>query len=327
MTASSSSIPGKVLVTGASGFVGRALCRELKARGFFVRAALRRAGAEQLFVDETVLVGEIDGQTDWTRAVADMDFVVHLAARVHQMNDQASDPWIEYERVNVQGTLSLARAAARARVRRFLFLSSIKVNCEATLPGVATTEQDVAVEHDPYGKSKWIAEQELQALTTQSDLQITVIRPPLVYGPGVQANFLKLIALVERGWPLPLGKVTNARSMIYVGNLVDAIILALVHPNAAGATYLVSDAECFSTSQLVQQLAAAMGKSARFVNVSPSVLRAIGRLLGRAAMIARLTDSLVIDAQRIRRELQWQPPFTASEGFRATCQWYRAAKK
>lgn len=310
--------PGKILVTGASGFVGRALCRELSRRGFRVRAALRTAIAEPPVADEIAIVGDVHEQTDWRKAVNGADVVVHLAARVHRINESNSDSVTEYMRVNVQGTKALAIAAAEAGVKRLVFLSSVKVNGERTPTGMCFTEMDAPAPQDEYGRSKLAAEYALAEVASRSALEYVVIRPPLVYGPGVGANFLRLMRAVQRGWPLPFGAVANARSMIYLGNLLDAIATCSVHPHAAGQSFLVSDAEAVSTPELIRALAREMNRKAYLFSVPSSILGWSARLAGIGPAVARLTESLVVDASRIRGQLDWVPPYSAAQGRAAT---------
>jgi UDP-glucose 4-epimerase len=236
------------------------------------------------------------------------------------MRDEVSDPLGAFRAVNVDGTLNLARQAAQAGVRRFVFLSSIKVNGEGCEEPYR--EGDAACPQDPYAISKWEAEQGLRQIELETGMDVVILRPPLVYGPGVKANFQRLLAAVDKGWPLPLGAVGNRRSLLYLGNLVDAIQLCLVHPAAAGQTYLVSDGEDVSSPELVRRLARAMGCPARLLPVPPAWLRLAGGLLGRRAVVERLLGSLVVDSSRIRRELGWSPPFRLDAGLAETVQHY-----
>ena len=249
-------------------------------------------------------------------ALAGADAVVHLAARVHVMKDRATDPLAEFRRVNTDATLALGRAALRAGVRRFVFLSSIKVNGERTADR-PFTERDAPAPVDPYGVSKRDAEQGL----AQLGLDLVVLRPPLVYGPGVKGNFLRLMKLVERGVPLPLGGVANRRSLIYVGNLASAIERACVEPAVHG-TFLVSDGSDLSTPELVRGLGAAMGRPARLFTLPPALLAALGRVLGKGDEVTRMIESLRVDCSAARRELQWEIPFTVEQGLKETADWF-----
>ena len=234
----------KILVTGASGFVGKSLTAELFRQGYAIGAAVRSTKS-QVNNAEVVVVGEIDGKTDWTNALRSVDVVIHLAARVHVMRETSHNPLAEFRRLNVAGTEHLARSAAAAGVKRFVYVSSIKVNGEETLNGEAYTEQSNAAPQDPYGVSKWEAEQALQRVSKETGLEVVIVRPPLVYGAGVKGNFAPMISVVARGMPLPFASVNNKRSLIYVKNLVDALMLCATHQAAPGNTYLVSDVKMF----------------------------------------------------------------------------------
>ena len=295
----------KVLVTGAGGFVGKGLVPCLERQGHVVVRAVRAARE-----DGEVSVGEIGPDTDWGAALDGVEAVVHLAARVHVM--QAEDPSSRqaFHRVNTAGTLNLARQAALAGVHRLVFLSSIKVLGEE---GVLTASS-IPRPADAYGQSKWAAEQGLHTVAMETGLEVVILRPPLVYGPGVGANFARLMHWVRSGIPLPLGGVRNRRSLLALGNLVDAVGWVLRHPAAAGRTYLLSDGEDVSTPDLIRGLARALSRPVRLLAVPPSLLRGLGNLLGRRAEIDRLLGSLVVDASAIRSELGWSPPLTLAAG-------------
>ena len=312
----------RVLVTGATGFVGSALLPAFRAHGHVVRAAVRRStGCD---ADEQVRVGDLSPDTDWREALAGVDAVVHLAARVHVMHDTSTDPLADFRRSNVEGTAALARAATASGAKRLVYLSSIKVNGEATHGG-AFTERDPPAPKDPYGVSKAEAEEALRRIAAESGLEVVVLRPPLVYGPGVRANFLRLMRLADRGVPLPFRAVDNRRSMVFVGNLADAIVRCVEHPAAAGRTFLVSDGEDLSTADLIRRLAKALGKSAILVPVPPGLMRAAANVLGKGAEADRLLGSLRIDSSVLRERLGWRPPFTVDQGLAATAAWYRSA--
>lgn len=310
----------RVLVTGANGFVGQALCPLLENAGWSVSKAVRsnREGC--------IAVGDIGPDTDWRAALDGTDAVVHLAARAHIMQDTARDPLAAYRAINSAGCENLARQAAHAGVKRLVYISSIKVNGENTADR-PFHESNTPHPQDPYGVSKWEAELALQRVATETGLEIAILRPPLIYGPGVKANFLRLMNLIARGLPLPLGLVKNRRSLLYLGNLTDAIRACLSHPAAAGKTYLLSDGDPLSTAGLVRHLAAALGKSATLLPIPPSLLHLAGLLTGKRAEVARLLDSLEIDGTAIRRELDWQPPYTLEQGLAATVDWYRVKRK
>jgi len=307
----------RILVTGATGFVGRALVRRLLADGRKVRAAVRRSSAALPAAAETVLVGDIGPDTNWHTALAGVDAVVHLAARAHVIHDSSADALALYRAVNTLGALRLAEAAAAAGIRRFVFLSSVRVHGERSA-GAPFTEPSPLAATDPYGRSKAEAERGLATLAASGGLEPVILRAPLVYGPGARGNFARLVRLVASGVPLPLGAVRNRRSLIYVGNLVDAILRALDHPAAAGETFMVSDGEDVSTPELVRRIARARGRPARLVPVPLAVLRLAGALIDRADEVARLLDDLVVDSSKIRGLLGWSPVFTLDEGLRET---------
>lgn len=258
---------------------------------------------------------------DWSQAMAGVDVVVHLAARVHVMRETASDPLTEFRAVNVGVTEALARAAATYGVQRLVFVSSIKVNGEAT-SGVPYTPDDPPAPHDPYGVSKWEAEQTLKSIAEATGLEVVVIRPPLIYGAGVRGNFLRLLKLVSLGMPLPFGAVHNRRSMVYNGNLASALMACAFHPKASGKTYLVADGEDLSTAELVRRLAIASRKRAVLVSVPPRALRWMGTLAGREAEIERLVGSLEVDSNLLRSELGWTAPFSIDDGIAETSRWF-----
>jgi nucleoside-diphosphate-sugar epimerase len=312
----------KVLVTGAGGFIGRPLCRELFQRGHQVRAAMRSHG-QLSTAGETVTVGAIDASTNWADSLRGVDTVIHLAARVHVMKDKAADPFTEFLKVNLYGTANLARQAARAGVKRLVFASSIKVNGEQTTEARPFAESDEPDPQDPYAVSKLQAEQVLQKISKETGLEVVIVRPPLVYGAGVKGNFLRLLAAIDKGVPLPLAGAHNLRSLVYVGNLVDALIACATHPAAAGQTYLVSDGEDVSTAMLVENIARALGRNSRSFHFPPGLLRAAATMLGRAEQMERLFGSLRVNDQKLRSELGWAPPYTLEQGLRATADWYR----
>lgn len=310
----------RFLITGANGFVGKPLCAELSKRGDAVTAAVRSPSS---VVDAgSVVVGAIDGHTDWSNALRDVDVVIHLAARVHVMKDDAADPLAEFLKVNLHGTENLARQAAQVGVKRLVYVSSIKVNGEGTTENQPYSESDQANPQDPYGISKWRAEQALQRIAQETGLEVVMVRPTLVYGAGVKGNFISLMAAIDKGIPLPLAGAKNLRSLLYVGNLVDALIACATHPDAAGKTYLLSDGEDVSTAMLVEKIAAALGRKSRSFYFPSGVLRAAAGVLGRSAQVDRLFGSLQVSNQKIRNELNWHPPFTVEQGLRATVDWY-----
>ena len=316
----------RVLVTGATGFIGRALIPLLMDKGFDVTVA-SRSGTPGDMPDgvHTVTVSALDGDTDWTEALKDVDTVVHLAARVHVMSETAADPLAAFRAVNVDGTRALAEQAATAGVRRFVFLSSIKVNGEST-PIAPFSEDQLAAPEDAYGLSKWEAEQVLIDIAGSTPLEPVIVRPPLVYGAGVKGNFLTLLRAAAKGLPLPLGRADNRRSLIYVGNLADAIFTCLTHPLAGGRTFLVSDGDAPSVSALYTQLGRALGRAAWTVPVPRFLLRLAGILTGKGAAVGRLLDSLLIDDRQIRDILDWHPPYSLDQGLAETARWYRTRR-
>ena len=307
-------------MTGADGFVGRALCSYLEAHGMSVRRLQRLSRGE----NPALAVGDIGPDTDWSAALHGIRSVVHLAARVHIMRDTTGDPLAEYRRVNVEGTRSLARAAVTAGVTRLVFLSSIKVNGESTWRPF--TEDDTPAPRDPYGASKWEAEQALTQVARGSAMQCVVLRPPLIYGPGVGANFRRLMRALAQGLPLPLAAIDNRRSLLYLGNLVDAIRVCLWEPGAGDQLFLLSDGQDVSSAQLARHLAAALQVHARLLPLPAGLLNFIGRLTGRHAAVERLVGSLQIDSSRIRAALGWTPPFSLEQGLAETARWYRSEK-
>ena len=327
----------RFLVTGANGFVGKPLCAELARQGQSVRAAVRSASSPIDHTDVAV-VGAIDGGTNWAAALRDVDVVIHLAARVHVMKDNAADPLAEFLRVNMQGTENLAQQAAHAGVKRLVYVSSIKVNGESTLypsspyPGSSPaqggaernifTASDIPDPPDPYAASKWQAEQVLRRIAQETGLEVVIVRPPLVYGPGVKGNLLRLLQAVDKGIPLPFASVRNARSLLYLGNLVDALIVCATHPDAFGQTYLISDGEDISTPELLRQLGAAMGHPACLLPCPPVWLKLAARLAGKTDQVERLLGSLQVDGGKIRHELGWRPPYTLAQGLNAMADWY-----
>lgn len=314
--------PNKILVTGASGFVGRALCTELIRRGRDVRGAIRTPLHPASLPCELATVADIGPNTDWSGALSGVDVVVHLAARVHVMRETAVDPLLAFREVNVAGTEQLARSAASSGIKRLVYVSSIKVNGEST-GSKPFSEEDVPSPQDPYGISKYEAELALRRVAHETGLEVVIVRPPLVYGPGVGGNFWRLLRLVERGIPLPLASVENRRSMIYLGNFVDLLVACASHPDAAGKTFLVSDGEDVSTAQLIRYLARFMGKPSYLWPFPPTLLRLAGRLVGKPDEVERLLGSLVIDSSKIRRELGRTPPFSMEQGLAETVRWFQ----
>lgn len=300
----------RILVTGASGFVGRYLCDDLQQHGYMVTGVVRRAVASEGAIRGPALAAD----SDWSTLLAGKELVVHTAARVHVMNETEVDPLAAFRAVNVAGTLSLARQAASAGVKRFVFLSSIKVNGEMTLPGQPFTETVLMPPADPYGLSKYEAELALLELATQTEMEVVIIRPPLIYGPGVKANFARMLKWVRAGIPLPLAAVDNRRSLLGLGNLCDFIRCVLTHPTAANQVFLVSDGEDVSTSTLLRMIGEVAGRPARLFAVPSSMLRLGMCCPGLGAQVQRLCGSLQLDVRKAMDLLQWSAPHSLRSG-------------
>jgi len=313
-----------VLVTGANGFIGKAVCADLPARGYRVVGVVRHnhlidvpSGTECFPMDG------ISSDTNWSQALQGVDSIVHLAARVHLMRETAADPLAEFRRTNVELTLNLARQAVAAGVRRFVFVSSIKVNGEATPLGQPFNADDIPRPTDPYGISKLEAELGLMQLASDTGMEVVIIRPVLVYGLGVKANFESMMNWLLKGFPLPLGALPNRRSFVALGNLVDLIATCIQHPAARNQIFLASDGEDLSISGLLRRTATALGKSARLIPVPVIVLRAGARLVGQEAVIQRLCDSLQVDISKTRRVLGWTPPIRVDDALKQAAQHFR----
>ena len=311
----------RVLVTGANGFVGRALCARAVVCGFVV-CGVTRSHCNLSIGCESFVAGHIDDRTNWRDALAGFEVVVHLAARVHVMADTAENPLAEFRRVNVQGTMNLARQAAAAGVKRFVLVSSIKVNGETTELEQPFTADDEPAPLDYYGISKMEAEQGLREIAAETGMEVVIIRPPLVYGPGVKANFQAMMRWLYRGIPLPLGAIDNRRSLVALDNLVDLIVTCIDHPAAANPTFLVSDGEDLSTTQLLQRMGQALGKPARLVPVPPALLKLGAALVGKPAVAQRLCESLQVDISKTRQLLGWTPPLSVDEGLKRAAEGY-----
>lgn len=309
-------------MTGANGFIGAAVCKLLRERKMPYTAAVRRAGSE-----EYVSVGELNGRTSWQVALEGCESVIHLAARVHVMREQSGNPLTAYREVNVDGTLNLARQSALAGVKRFIYVSSIKVNGESTTGCRPFTSFDAPAPSDAYGVSKLEAEQGLQALADEIGLEIVVVRPPLVYGPGVRANFRNLMRLVATGVPLPFGQVQNARSLVSVGNLADFLLLALRHTAAPGQIFLVSDGEDVSVPGLIRMIATSMNKSAHLLAVPVAPMMKAASILGRSGVADRIFGSLQVDISHACHTLGWRPPDSMREAIDVTVRDYLAKRK
>jgi nucleoside-diphosphate-sugar epimerase len=319
----------KILVTGATGFLGREVCRTLLESGHTPIAGLRSLDRYRTSRDSIPgiadfrILGDLSSESSVIDALKGIDAVIHLAARVHILRDSAIDPLKEYRATNVDGTMRIAAAAAiNGTVQRFVFVSTAKVNGEVTKTK-SFSEKDPEDPQDPYAVSKWEAEKELRCLGDRTGLEMVIVRSPLIYGPGVRANFLRLIRLIDRGLPLPIPETNNRRSMIGVQNLADFLVRCVTQQRAANQTYLVSDGEDLSTRELIGRLGSALGHNVRFLPIFPFLLRIAGKIVRKEEEIGRLLDSLSIDSTNARRSLDWHPPLTVDEGFEITARWYR----
>ncbi|CAJ1882243.1 SDR family oxidoreductase [Aeromonas hydrophila] len=302
-------IKSTVLVTGAKGFVGKAVCEHLLALGANVKGAVRSHPLASYHVQAPSLTGD----ANWTAQLQQVDVVVHCAARVHVMSDTAADPLAAFRAVNTEATLTLARQAAESGVKRFIFISSIKVNGEQTEPGKPFDENVQSPPEDPYGRSKYEAEQGLMALAKECDMAVTIIRPPLIYGEGVKANFASMMAWVRKGVPLPFARLNNARSLLALPNLCDFIANAMEHPGAVNQVFLVADPIAVSTTQLLAAIADAEGVSCRLFYLPPRVIRGLGCCLGIDAKLQRIYGSLEMDTSKAQSRLQWSAPYSLSQ--------------
>lgn len=305
----------RILVTGANGFVGSALFHRLcKESAHECIGAVRARPRDLDSIEDIVSVGDLDKSVDWSTVVSGQDVVVHTAARAHIMQDESVDPLSAYRAINTVGTLNLARQAAAEGVKRFIFISSIKVNGEQTQTGQPFSSHDTPSPEDFYGISKHEAEQGLRELASETGMEVVIIRPPLVYGPSVKGNFANMIKLVSKGLPLPLGAIHNRRSLVALDNLTALMVTCIDHPNAANETFLVSDGEDLSTTELLQGVAQAMGKPSRLIPVPAGLLQFGATLLGKKAVAQRLLGSLQVDISHTQQCLNWTPPLTVKEG-------------
>ena len=309
----------RVLVTGATGFIGGVLCEALASADYLGRGALRTDRAVPAAIAEKVVVGDINSTTDWTQALRGVDLVIHAAARAHVLHPAQGTANLYFE-TNERGTQRLANAAAQMQVARFVLLSSIKVNGEET-PIRAYTSADDPQPQDAYGMSKWHAEQHVAAAAGHGGMQAVIVRPPLVYGPRVRANFLRLLRWVDRGWPLPFGAVRNRRSLVNVWNLCDFLLLVLKHPDAPG-TWMVSDGEDLSTPDLIRRIGTAMGRRVRLPSVPVGFLQLSAGLVGRGGELARLCGSLAVDITQTQAQLGWSARVSVDAALARTVAWY-----
>jgi nucleoside-diphosphate-sugar epimerase len=311
-----------ILVTGANGFVGHFLCEALIELKVSTNGAIRygKKAANLPSAVKPIIVPSLGPDTNWSEALSDIDVVIHLAGRVHLMKDRADDPLSAFRSVNVDATEHLARMAANRGIKRFIFISSIKVNGEGS--SIPYNESDPPKPQDPYAISKWEAEQILRDISAKTGMETVIIRSPLVYGPEVRANFLRLLHLVDKGIPLPFAGIDNRRSLIYIGNLVDAIVTCVSHPNASNRTFIVSDHHDISTPDLIRHIATAMDKPARLFSLPPFLLAFMATVIGKKEFYNRLCGSLTVDAGAISNDLDWKPPFSLQEGLAHTVNWY-----
>jgi nucleoside-diphosphate-sugar epimerase len=310
----------RILITGATGFIGQALLQRLLAEnaGHELQVAARRNGTSFPAGTRTVPVGDLGSATDWRAALAGIDTVIHAAGRAHVTGHQGSGLTDEFLEVNVNGTLNLARQAGRAGIRRFIFISSIKVNGEETRPGKPFTAEDSPAPADPYGISKFQAETGLRRLGEEYRMEVVIIRPPLVYGPGVKANFLMMMQWLHRRIPLPLGAIHNRRSLVALENLLDLIARCILHPAAANQVFLVADGQDLSTTELLSRLGEALGRPAILLPLPSRAVKRVAILLKKGNVAQRLCSSLQVDISKTRRLLAWTPPARVDEALRLT---------
>lgn len=316
-----------VLLTGATGFVGSALTERLHQRHYTVRAAVRRISDTLPSAIQQITIGDLLPDTAWIPSLDNVDTVIHLAARVHIMRDTATNPLTEFRNTNTVATINLAQQASTHGVRRFIYLSSIKVNGENSRLGTPFTAEDEYIPTDPYGLSKYKAEQGLRKIAASTGMEVIIIRPSLVYGPGVKANFLSMMQWLQKGIPLPLGAINNQRSLVALDSLVDLITTCIDHPNAANQTFMISDGEDISTTELLQCMGQALGKPARLLPIPQGFLTTSLKLLGKEAIARRLCNSLQVDITKTREVLGWNPVINVDEALAKTAQYFLANNK
>jgi len=312
-----------VLITGATGFVGSRTVELLNSKeGFTPIAAIRNKCSFSAPKVRSVIVENLDAETKWSSSLKNIQVVIHTSARVHIMKDTSGDPLSEFRRVNVEGTLNLARQAATAGIKRFVFISSIKVNGENTNLNQPFTEADSPEPVDPYGISKFETEMGLYKLAKATGMEVVCIRPPLVYGPGVKANFQSMMEWLYKSAPLPFGSIHNKRSLVALDNLVDFILTCIEHPNAANQTFLISDGEDLSTTELLERVVSILGKKSRLLPVNQGVLEFILKLCGQKALAQRLCGSLQVDITKAKKLLNWTPPISLEKGLRKATKYF-----
>jgi nucleoside-diphosphate-sugar epimerase len=313
---------GNVFVSGVNGFIGRAICKKIVDNGWQVSGSVRATPAEGCIDDgvRVINLGPIEPNTAWDSALDGMDTVVHLATCLRAEAEASVDPLNAYRSVNVVGTESLARAAANKNIRRFIHLSTVKVYGEGR--DTAFIEDDRPAPTDPYGVSKYEAESKLREIAAETELEVVILRCPLVYGPGVKDNFLRMLKSVQTGIPLPFSLVENRRSLIFLDNLIDAILACISHPAALDQTFFVSDEEDVSTPELIRRMADVLGTTPRMFPFPPNLMRMAAKITGQSHKITPLLDSLFVDTLKIRSELAWNPPFSQHEGLTQTARWF-----
>ncbi len=316
----------RILLTGATGFVGQAVLSELIEKDMKISAAVRQQSSKIPRDVKQCVVGDLSAQTDWNSALEDVDVVIHTAARVHMMNDRANNPLDEFRKVNLLATVHLARKAVAAGVSRFIFISTVKVNGEQTHQHVPFREDDECVPVEPYAVSKYEAEQALLSLARETDMEVVIIRPPLVYGPGVKANFATMIKWVDKGIPLPFCAVRNLRSLLALDNLVDFILCCIDHPNAANEIFLISDGKDVSSPTLLRKVAMALDKKAWLIPVPVNWIKFVLTFAGKKELASRMFGSLQIDSSKARDILNWKPVVTMDDALKKTVAAYKAEK-
>lgn len=311
----------KILITGATGFIGTKLLASLENYDYQIVLTTRNNNLTKNYQPTTYFqIGEISTHTNWQQILRGVDVVIHLAARAHQLNDQADDPEAEFQKVNHYGTTNLVKQAINAGVQHFIFISSI--GAVTSLSPTVIDETTPCNPDTPYGRSKLDAEKALTQLCQEAGMAWTILRPTLVYGPKNPGNMERLLALANKNLPLPFGSIQNARSLLYVGNLVDAIITCIDHPNAKNQTFIVSDGQDLSTPELIRELGQALGKPATLLPFPPALLKLAAASIGKADIADRLLGSLHVDSSKIRQILDWTPPYTTKEGFKVTADWF-----
>lgn len=322
-----------ILVTGANGFIGQALCVRLAKEGFIVRGQIFDTSNQAFNIKaeekgiELLATGDLRTFNQWPKLLNNVEVIIHLAAKVHDLAKDQEQNIAEYRSVNNTLTGQIARQAAKTGVKKIVFVSTVKVNGENTLVGYSFKENDEPQPQDAYAQSKYEAEEELRKISAETGLQTVIVRLPLVYGPGVKANFLRLIKFVDKGIPLPLRRVNNKRSMIYLSNLVDVLTQCINNEKSSNQTFLVSDGHDMSTPDLIVMIAAALNKKPHLISLPIGILNKLGKVAGKTQEMERLTGSLVVDITKINTVLRWKPPFSAETGIKETIDWYKSVNK